>query len=105
MDRYAGIVRDSAADDHLADVEQLMLAAEAARIVFPPAVAALAGRFRDAGQELSYVGITERPQADEASPGDSYSSARDEFTGEARRLIAPVPYGRIRAALELRRHS
>ncbi len=92
LDRVAGTIRDAAADEHLADLERLALAAEAVRTVFPPAVATLADLLRDTAHELAYVGFKKQP--DGPSPGDLYASARDAFTAAARRLIAPTPHRR-----------
>jgi hypothetical protein len=92
--RYVGTTRDDPADEHLADLERLTLAAEAVRTVFPPTVATLADQLSDAAQELAYVGLKQRARAGEPSPGDLYSSARAEFTGAARRLIAPTSNSR-----------
>lgn len=98
---YAGSIGDIAADEYLTDLERLGLAAEAVRTVYPPAIAALADRLHDAAQGLAYVGLAERPQAAEASPGDLYASARDKFTAAVRRLI--VPSGPVRAVIADRR--
>lgn len=95
LDAYAGTVSGDPARQHLADLERLDLALEAARTVFPAPVAAMAEQVADSARELAY-GL-KHASAATSSPGDRYYAARSRFSDAARCLIAPTLGGRLRS--------
>lgn len=85
----------------MADLERLTLAAEAARTVYPPKVAALIEQLKTAAHGLAAV--MQKDKVSGPTPGERYAAAQCAFTDAARHLIAPDMGRQMRTLFGVRR--